>query len=117
VEASLGTTNVFLGIMAFTSALEALIIIGVGIALIVMYRRANAVYREVMDVIRQMDARHVAPAMVRVNAILDDVKDVTATVKRETDNVDHAIRTTKGRVVGIAKGAGMALRALLRYAA
>ena len=31
----------------------------------------------------------VAPAMARVNAILDDVKDVTAKVKEETERVDQ----------------------------
>ena len=36
--------------------------------------------------------------MARVNAILDDVKDVTAKVKEETDRVDHVIRTTMDRV-------------------
>ncbi len=36
--------------------------------------------------------------MVRVNAILDDVKDVTTKVKEETERVDHAIHTTIGRI-------------------
>jgi len=113
----LHTTNVLLGVMAFTSALEALLIIGIGIAGFVAFRRMTAVYREAMDFVRTVEARHVTPAMARVNAILDDVKDMSATVKGEVDTVDSAIRTTKGRVVGVARGAGMAIRALLRYAA
>ena len=36
--------------------------------------------------------------MMRVNAILDDVKDVTAKVKEETERVDHAIHTTIDRI-------------------
>jgi hypothetical protein len=36
--------------------------------------------------------------MVRVNAILDDVKAVSAKVKEETERVDQAIRTTMDRV-------------------
>ena len=36
--------------------------------------------------------------MARVNAILDDVKDVTAKVKEETERVDHAIHTTIDRI-------------------
>jgi hypothetical protein len=113
----LTTTNVFLGIMAGVSLLEALVIIGIGIAGLVMYRKMTAVYREVMDLVQTVEARHVTPAMARVNAILDDVKDVSSTVKREADSVDSAIRSTKGRVVGVARGASMAVRALLRYAA
>jgi hypothetical protein len=113
----LHTTNILLGVMAFTSALEALIIIGVGIAGFAIYRKLTSAYTEVMDLVRTVEARHVTPAMARVNAILDDVKDVSSTVKGEVDTVDTAIRTTKGRVVGVARGATMAIRALLRYAA
>ena len=36
--------------------------------------------------------------MIRVNAILDDVKDVTAKVKQETERVDNAIHTTIDRI-------------------
>jgi hypothetical protein len=70
--------------------LEALVLVGVGIAVFVLYRRAT-------DRIVGFEQR-VAPTMARVNAILDDVKDVTAKVREETDRVDHAIRTTMDRV-------------------
>jgi ABC-type transporter Mla subunit MlaD len=36
--------------------------------------------------------------MARVNAILDDVKDVTAKVKEETERVDQAIHHTMDRI-------------------
>lgn len=85
------TTNLLLGIMAVVSALEALLLIGVGVA-------AFAVYRRVMALVTGIEQRQVAPAMARVNAILDDVKDVTAKVKKETERVDHAIRSTMDRV-------------------
>jgi hypothetical protein len=91
MEASLDTTNTWLAIMAIVSVLEALLIIGVGIAGFLVYRR-------VMALVEGLEQRHVAPAMGRVNAILDDVKDVSAKVKEETYRVDHAIRTTMGRV-------------------
>jgi len=66
-----------------------------------------------------------------VNAILDDVKGVTAKVKEETERVDHAIRTTidrvddtadrmrwnvrakTSRVVGFVRGLRVALEGLL----
>src|SRR5437763_12608222 len=91
MEGNLGTTNIFLGIIAVVSVLEALIVIGVGIAGFLVYRR-------VMDLVNVLESKHVAPAMTRVNAILDDVKGVTAKVKEETERVDHAIRTTMDRV-------------------
>ena len=88
---NLGTTNVFLGIMAAVSVLEALVVIGIGIA-------AFMVYRRVMDLVNGLEARQIAPAMTRVNAILDDLKQVSAKVKEETDRVDVAIHRTIERV-------------------
>jgi pyrimidine operon attenuation protein/uracil phosphoribosyltransferase len=91
MEANLATTNLLLGIMAAVSVFEALVVIGIGIAGFLLYRRMT-------DLVNVLESKHVAPAMVRVNAILDDVKDVTAKVKEETERVDHAIRTTLDRV-------------------
>jgi hypothetical protein len=88
---NLGTTNILLGIMAAVSVLEALVIIGIGVA-------AFMVYRRVMDLVNGLEARQIAPAMTRVNAILDDVKDVSARVKEEADRVDVAIHRTIERV-------------------
>ena len=88
---NLGTTNLLLGIMAAVSVLEALLLIGIGVG-------AFLVYSKVMHLISDLEARHVAPAMMRVNAILDDAKSVSARVKEETDRVDQAIRSTIDRV-------------------
>ena|SRR5438128_407416 len=87
----LGTTNLLLGIMAVVSVLEALAIIFMGIA---GYR----VYSRVMELVAGLEMRQVAPAMARVNAILDDVKMVTYKVKEETERVDQAIHRTIDRV-------------------
>ena len=87
----LTTTNVLLGIMAAVSLLEALLIVGVGVA-------AWKVYRRVVDLMAGLERRHVDPAMARVNAILDDVKAVSETVKTEAERVDHAIHVTMDRV-------------------
>ena len=87
----LGTTNLLLGIMAAVSVLEALVIIGAGIAGFIAYRK-------VMVLVAGLEARHVAPAMLRVHAILDDVHDVTAKVKEETERVDQAIHNTMDRI-------------------
>jgi len=88
---NLGTTNIFLGIMAAVSLLEALVIIGIGVGGYLLYRR-------VMELVNGLEQRQVAPAMARVNAILDDVKVVSTRVKEETERVDQAIRTTMDRV-------------------
>jgi len=128
MEGNLGTTNVILGIMAAVSVLEALLLVGVGVA-------GYLVYRRVMDLIDGLETRQVAPAMARVNAILDDVKVVSAKVKEETERVDYAIRSTMNRVddtadrvktnvrartsriVGFVRGARVALETMLSRAA
>jgi len=91
MSGELGTTNLLLGIMAAVSVLEALLLVGVCVAGVIVYRR-------VMDLINGLETRQIAPAMARVNAILEDVKGVTTKVKEETERVDHAIRTTMDRV-------------------
>jgi hypothetical protein len=121
----LGTTNVLLGIMAAVSILEALAIVGMGIGGFMIYRR-------VMTLVEGLETRQVAPAMARVNAILDDVKGVTTTVMEETNRVDHAIRSTvdrvdetadrvrstvrarTSRVVGFVRGLRVAIEAMLQ---
>ena len=124
MPAELGTTNLLLGIMAAVSVLEALLIIGVGVG-------AFIAYKKVMEVVDGIEMRQVAPAMTRVNAILDDVKVVSAKVKEETERVDQAIHTTMdriddtadrvrsnvraktSRVVGFVRGLRVALEGLL----
>jgi hypothetical protein len=51
-----------------------------------------------MLLVDRIETRQVAPAMARVNAILDDVRTVTAKVREETERVDHAIHTTMDRI-------------------
>ena len=98
MTAELGTTNLLLGIMAAVSVLEALVVIGLGIAGFMVYRKVTSLVDQTMVLASGLEARQVAPAMLRVNAILDDVKDVTAKVKQETDRVDHAIHSTIDRI-------------------
>ena len=128
MESQLGTTNLFLGIMAAVSVLQALVLIGAGIA-------GFMAYRKVMALVNTLEEQHVAPAMSRVNTILDDVKGVSAKVKEEAERVDHAIHTTMDRVddtvdrmrwnmrartsriVGIVRGARVAIESMLSRAA
>ncbi len=120
----LGTTNILLGIMAAVSVLEGLVLIGLGIG-------AYLAYSRIMALINGIEERQVAPAMARVNAILDDAKVVSAKVREEADRVDTAIRTTMDRVddtadrvrsnvraktsriVGVVRGARVALEHIL----
>jgi hypothetical protein len=87
----LGTTNLFLGILAAVSLLE---LLGFAAAAYFAYR----LYARAYALVQGLEERQVAPAMARVNAILDDVKDVSGKVHEETDRVDQAIRGTIDRV-------------------
>jgi hypothetical protein len=86
---NLDTTNVLLGIMAGVSVLEALV--GIGIGGFMMYRR-------VMQLVEDLEARQIAPIREQVDAILGDVRTVTARVSHQTERVDHAIAGTIHRV-------------------
>ena len=98
MSGELATTNLLLGIMAAVSVIEGLAIIAMGVAGFMAFRKVMALADGGMTLVQGIEARQVAPAMARVNAILDDVKGVTATVKEETDRVDHAFRSTIDRV-------------------
>lgn len=87
----LGTTNMWLAIMAVVSVLEALLLIGIGVAGLLMYRR-------VMQVVNDLETRQIAPVREKVDAILLDVKAVTANVNQQTERVNHAISGTMERV-------------------
>ena len=95
---NLDTTNLLLGIMAAVSVLEALVLIGVGVM-------AYRLYTQAMQTVREIEARQVAPLVVRVNTLMDrvegilgDVKDVTTRVSDRTERVDAAIRSTTSSV-------------------
>jgi hypothetical protein len=91
MSGELETTNLLLGIMAAVSVLEALVLIGIAIAGYIAFGRIKAL-------VDGLETRQVAPAVARVNAILDDVKGVTAKVKEETDRFDSAIHQTIDRI-------------------
>jgi hypothetical protein len=127
VEANLGTTNLILLVMAVVSVLEALLLIGLALA---GYRA----YTRTMQMLERFEERHVTPLAARANAILDDLRQVSTTVRDETDRANHAIQSTidrvddtvdkvKGevrartsRVVGIVRGVRVALETLLATA-
>jgi hypothetical protein len=88
---NLDTTNMLLGVMAAVSVLEALLLIGLGIGGFMVYRR-------VMQLVKDLETRQIAPLRDKVDSILLDVKTVTARVSEQTERVDHAISGTIHRV-------------------
>ena len=88
---SFGPQPVLRGVDLRIESGEALVIIGMGVAAFIAYRR-------VMELINGLEIRQITPLTARVNTILDDVKVVTTKVKEETERVDVAIHRTIGRV-------------------
>ena len=87
----LQSLSVPLWIMAVVSILEALVLIGAGVAGYLAYSR-------VMTVVNELEARQIAPLREKVDAILVDVKSISARVSQQTERVDHAINGTIDRV-------------------
>ena len=77
--------------MAIVSVLEALLLIGIGIGGFMVYRR-------VMQLVTDLEARQIAPLREKVDAILGDVKAVTARVNSRDRARRHAIHGTIDRV-------------------
>jgi hypothetical protein len=83
--------SVPLWIIAVVSVLQALVLIGAGVAGYLAYSR-------VMTLVNDLETRQIAPLREKVDAILVDVKAVTARVSQQTERVDHAITGTIDRV-------------------
>jgi hypothetical protein len=97
-------------IMAVVSVLEALLLIGAGIGGFMIYRR-------VMQLVTDLEARQIAPLREKVDAILVDVKAVTARVNHEAERVDHAIHGTIDRVDHTAEHLKSTVRDKVNHAA
>lgn len=80
-----------LWIMAVVSVLQAVLLIGMGVA-------GYLVYARVMTVVADLEARQIAPLREKVDAILADVKGITARVNQQTERVDLALTDTMDRV-------------------
>jgi len=80
-----------LWIMAVVSVLQVLLLIGIGVGGCVMYSR-------VMALVNDLESRQIEPLREKVDAILVDVKSVTARVSQQTERVDQAITGTIDRV-------------------
>ena len=91
MPADLSPLSVPLWIMAVVGVLQALLVIGMGVGGYLLYSRATTL-------IADLEARQIAPLREKVDAILTDVKGITARVGQQTERVDQAITGTIDRV-------------------
>jgi hypothetical protein len=80
-----------LWIMAAVSVVQALLLVGIGVA-------AYRAYSRVMTLIGDLETRQIAPLRAKADAILADVQAITARVSRQTERVDQAVTGTIDRV-------------------
>ncbi len=104
MDGNLATTNALLLIMAISLAIETLLLIGAAIGALVAYVR-------VMRLVETVEERHLVPLAGRVDLILENLGDVTATVKDEAARMDRAIHATAARVEGTAERVRRRVRA------
>lgn len=89
----LSTTNTLLAVMAAVSVLEGLVIVALVVGGVLAYRK-------LIRLLNGIEERQVAPAMTRVNAVLDDVKTVTSIVKDAAEDIDAGARWGWGTLLG-----------------
>ncbi len=87
----LETTNLLLGIMAAISLLESIALLAIGVTMFRMYRR-------VTTAAETMESRLLSPMATQLSDVLNDLKEITTTVKADTERVEHAIQDTMVRL-------------------
>jgi hypothetical protein len=86
---NLTTTNLWLGILAIVSLLEFLMILAAGFM-------AFRLYKQVSEAVENIERMHIAPLRARVDALLDEVHEVTAKVKQAQSSVESAFQHMSG---------------------
>lgn len=113
--ADLDTTNLLLGIMAGVSVLEAL-------ALIVLGVMAYRAYRELLQTIHRVEHEQIRPVrqrlelvIAKVEDLVGDVREVTTTVTRRTEQAASFMARPVTRVVGVARAAKVVFDTLFNH--
>jgi hypothetical protein len=82
-------TNVWLGLLTMVSLLELLLIAAAGYLLYKMYKQG-------MDAIERMERVHIAPLMVRMDVILDEVETIAGKVTHAQESVGRVFEAAAG---------------------
>jgi hypothetical protein len=77
----MAAADVFLGIIALAALFESAALVALCAVLFTFLRSARRT-------IESVEERHISPAGARVHAILDDVKDVTGTIRAGASTID-----------------------------
>ena len=77
----LGTTNLWLAVLALASAGQFLLFVGAALIAFRVYKRTSAS-------LDALEHEQIRPLLLRINALIDDVQDITARAR----TVDDAVR-------------------------
>jgi hypothetical protein len=91
MEGNLGAISVPLWIVAVASAMQTLVLIGVLIG-------ALRMYRQVSEKLAEVQARQIDPLRGQVERVLADVQAIASRLNTQTERVDQAITGTMDRV-------------------
>jgi hypothetical protein len=98
MTADLGTTNLWLAILAIAGAGQFLMFVGAAFLMFRVYRRASSS-------IDALEHEQIRPLLLRVHALIDDVQDITArarsvddAVRARLEGVESALQSTKAVV-------------------
>jgi uncharacterized protein YoxC len=113
----LGTTNVWLAIIALVSLAEFLII---GAASVMAWR----LYNKVTSTVEQIEQRHIVPLTAKVSVLITEVREVTAKVKHAEESVRSVVTSVEDKakvvaaiaqrgwpVIGVVRAVNAAVRA------
>jgi hypothetical protein len=89
MPADLETMTRWIAIIAVASAVQTLLLLCAADAGWIAWRRT-------MASIDQIEARHIAPISARLAAVVDDVQDVTARLRRADDVMKHKLQEVGG---------------------
>ena len=95
----LGTTNLWLTVIAIASIVQLLLVIVGGIA-------AYRIYRQSVRQLVEFQQQELGPMMRRLSVVLDDASDVLGRVKSADDGVRRALDRTSATVQRVAWAAG-----------
>jgi len=93
---NLGTTNIWLAIIALVTLAEFLMIVAAGVM-------AWRLYSKITATVDQIEQRHIAPLTAKVHVLVGEMREVTAKVKHTEESIRGVVTSVEDKVSAIAQ--------------